>query len=257
MPTTTIDLETKTGACRTEIHTPEGAGPWPAVIVCFDAFGVRPSISAIAERISKMGYVVAVPDFYHNAGSVYELLPPGASHDVKGLMGLFSDQELRAKWSAKFYAPALDYDHLKNDVEPLLEVFAKRSDVKGGIGTTGYCMGGNMSLRIATIFGDKITATASIHGGGLATPAPDSVHLRATSIKSRVYIAGAIEDGSFTDDMKRTLDEALTLAHVDHTIETYPAKHGFAVSDHGVYDAAAAERHYMALEKFYGETLGK
>ena len=255
MPTTIIDLETKTGVCKTEIHTPSGPGPWPAVIVCFDAFGVRPAMSTIAERISKMGYVVAVPDFYHDAGSVFELLPPGASHDVKGMMGLFADQELRAKWSAKFYLPALDYDHLKNDVEPLLAYFAKRSDVKGGIGTTGYCMGGNMSVRIAAIFGDKIAATASIHGGGLVTPAPDSVHLRAASIKSHVYIAAAMED--LTDETRKTLDDALTAAHVVHAIETYPAKHGFAVSDHGVYDEAAAERHYAALEKFYGETLGK
>jgi dienelactone hydrolase len=32
-------------------------------------------------------------------------------------------------------------------------VLAQRSDVSGKIGTTGYCMGGNASLRTATLFG--------------------------------------------------------------------------------------------------------
>ena len=255
MPTTILDLKTKTGICKTEIHTPEGQGPWPAVIVCFDAFGVRPSISAIAERISKLGYVVAVPDFYHEAGSPYDMLPAGTPHNVAGAMSIFADPDLRAKWGAKFYAPALEYSHLENDVAPLLEYFAGHAHVKGGVGTTGYCMGGNMSVRIATIFGDKIAATASFHGGGLVTPAPDSPHLRADKIKSRVYVAGAIEDGSFTDENKQALESALTAAHVDHQIETYPAKHGFAVADHDVFDAAAAERHYQAMEKLFGETL--
>ena len=42
-----------------------------------------------------------------------------------------------------------------------------------------------------------------------------------------------------------------------HTIETYPAAHGFAVSDHGAaYDADAAQRHWDAMESFFGAKLG-
>ena len=47
--------------------------------------------------------------------------------------------------------------------------------------------------------------------------------------------------------MKARLEEALTKAGVDHTIETYPAKHGWVFRDTPVYDAAAAERHWQTL----------
>ena len=43
--------------------------------------------------------------------------------------------------------------------------------------------------------------------------------------------------------------------HVRYEIEQYDAKHGYAVDDSDVYDRAAAERHYAALTRLYGETL--
>ena len=83
-----------------------------------------------------------------------------------------------------------------------------------------------------------------------------SPHLKADQIKAKVYVAGAIEDQSFTPEQAELLRKALIEAGVDHTVEFYPARHGFAVEDHvAVYDAAAAQRHYEALESFYGAHL--
>jgi carboxymethylenebutenolidase len=42
---------------------------------------------------------------------------------------------------------------------------------------------------------------------------------------------------------------------VRYRIEHYEAKHGYAVDDSEVFDAAAAERHYGALAELYRETL--
>jgi carboxymethylenebutenolidase len=255
MPTSTIDVTTPAGNCQTQIFTPDGAGPWPAVIVCFDAGGQRPAMSEIAMRIAKLGYLVALPDLYHRVGSILDILPSGAPRDAKAILAVFADQERRATWMTRYLVPAVDYDHLRSDVGALLDHLAQRRDVRGGVGTTGYCMGGNISLRLATIFGDRIAATASFHGGHLAGPAPDSPHLRADAIKSRVYIAGAIDDASFTDEMKQQLIAALRAARVEHTVETYPARHGFAVTDNPTFDAVAAERHYAALESLFAATL--
>jgi carboxymethylenebutenolidase len=70
-------------------------------------------------------------------------------------------------------------------------------------------------------------------------------------------VAGAENDASFTTEQAETLDKALTAADVEHTIETYPAAHGFAVPDHdAVYDAGAAQRHWNAMESFFGAKLG-
>ena len=74
-------------------------------------------------------------------------------------------------------------------------------------------------------------------------------------MKARVYVAGAIEDQSFPDDMKARLEQALTDAGVDHMVETYPAKHGWVLRDTPVHDAAAAERHWKTLLALLGTVL--
>jgi carboxymethylenebutenolidase len=114
-------------------------------------------------------------------------------------------------------------------------------------------MGGNASVRAATIFGDRIAATAAFHPGGLVTDQPDSPHARAKTIKSRVYLGPAI--GDLPPEAEAKLRAELDAGHVRYEIEQYEAKHGYAVDDAEVYDRAAADRHYAALEKLYRETL--
>ncbi len=112
-----------------------------------------------------------------------------------------------------------------------------------------------MSLTAAGTYPESIAATASFHGGRLATDALDSPHRLAPRIQSRVYVAGAIEDASFPDDMKARLDAALRDAGVDFEIETYPARHGWVFRDTPVYDADAAERHWRSLTALFDATL--
>ncbi len=55
--------------------------------------------------------------------------------------------------------------------------------------------------------------------------------------------------------MKARLETALTDAGVDHTIETYPAKHGWVFRDTPVYDAAESEHHYRSMVALFDATL--
>ena len=132
-----------------------------------------------------------------------------------------------------------------------------RTEVGGsGVGTTGYCMGGGHSLTAAARYPQRIAAAASFHGGRLVTDAPDSPHKVVDRIAGRVYVAGAEDDDSFTPEDAEALDRALAAAGVDHVVETYPARHGFAVPDNPTFDPAAAERHWAALGDLYAATLG-
>ncbi len=156
------------------------------------------------------------------------------------------------------YIGALTNERIIADTAAFIDFLVARPEVRGaGVGTTGYCMGGRMSLVAAGALGTKITAAASFHGGRIAVEDdPASPHLAAAQITATVYVAGAIEDGSFTTEQAELLEKTLTEAGVAHTVEFYPARHGFCVPDHAaVYDAAAAERHYDALASLYGSTL--
>jgi carboxymethylenebutenolidase len=232
-----VDIKTRDGTCPSYVYRPTGSGPWPAVLVFMDGLGIRPAMLEIGERLATHGYFVLLPDLFYRSG-------PYEPMDARTV---FADPEKRKVLMGKFFALATQAN-IMSDTRALLDYLAAQPDVKpGGIGTTGYCLGGLMSLTAAGTYPDRIVATASYHGARLATDAPESPHLLAPKMKSRVYVAGAIEDASFSDEMKARLEAALTSAGVDHTIETYPAKHGWVLRDTPVYDAAAAERHWQTL----------
>jgi carboxymethylenebutenolidase len=240
-----VEIKTKDGACPSYVSRPMGSGPWPAVLVFMDGLGIRPAMLEIGERLATSGYFVLVPDLFYRSGP-YEPMNP---HTV------FTDPEQRKVLMEKFFALATPAN-IMSDTGAFLDYLAAQHNVKpGGIGTTGYCMGGLMSLTAAGTFPDRIVAAASYHGGRLATETPDSPHLLAPKIKARVYVAGAIDDQSFPDDMKARLEEALTKAGVDHKIETYQAKHGWVLRDTPVHDAAAAERHWQTMLALFNATL--
>ncbi|HWZ90925.1 MAG TPA: dienelactone hydrolase family protein [Polyangiaceae bacterium] len=239
-----IAIQTKDGSCPSYVYRPTGTGPWPAVLVFMDGIGIRPAMLELGERLASHGYFVVLPDLYYRSGP-YE---PMDGHTV------FSDPEQRKIVAAKFALAT--QANVMSDTRVFLDYLAAEPQVKPGrIGTTGYCMGGLMSLTAAGTYPDRIAAAASYHGARLATDAPESPHLLAPKMQARVYVAGAIEDASFPDEMKARLEQALTEAGVNHQIETYPAKHGWVFRDTPVYDAAAAERHWQSLLALFDETL--
>ncbi|HEY4339561.1 MAG TPA: dienelactone hydrolase family protein [Steroidobacteraceae bacterium] len=242
---TQISIKTRDGICPSYVYQPAGEGPWPGVLVFMDGLAIRPAMLELGERLASSGYYVLLPDLFYRSGP-YEPMDP---HTV------FSDPEKRKVLMEKFFAPATPAN-IMSDTSAFLEYLAAQPQVRpGGIGTTGYCMGGLMSLTAAGTYPEQIVAAASYHGGRLATDAPDSPHLLAPKMRARIYIGGAIEDQSFPDDMKQRLERALTEAGVDHTIETYQAKHGWVFRDTPVYDAAAAERHWQSLRELFKAKL--
>jgi carboxymethylenebutenolidase len=246
MPRVTVEIPAPDGTARGTLVLPEGDGPWPGVVLFPDAGGWRETMLEMAEKIAAPGYAVLVPDVFYRAGDWAPINISTAFGDEKERARLFS------------YMGALTNDRIVADAAAYIDFLLARPEVRGaGVGTTGYCMGGRMSLVAAGALGTKITAAASFHGGRIALEDdPTSPHLKADQITATVYVAGAIEDGSFTPEQAELLEKALTEAGVTHTVEFYPAKHGFAVHDHSaVYDAAAAQRHYEALASLYASTL--
>jgi len=210
-----------------------------------DGIGMRPAVQELAERLAGHGYLVLLPDYFYRSGP----------YQPMNAKTVFTDPEQRKTLFEKFFAPATT-DNLLSDTAAFLDFFAGEPDVKpGGIATVGYCLGGFMSLSAAGTYPDRIKAAASYHGGRLATDKPDSPHLLAPKMKARLYVAGAIEDGSFTDDMKARLEQALTDAGVEHTVETYQARHGFVPRDTPAYDKAACERHWQTLVELLETTM--
>lgn len=245
MARTDVQIPAPDGQSNGTLHVPDGDGPWPGVVVFPDAGGARETMREMGDRLAEMGYVALVPDIYYRAGD-------WAPFDMATA---FSDSSERTRMFGMI--GELTNDRIIADSGAYADFLLARPEVSGSaIGSTGYCLGGRMSLLAAGGLGDKIGAAASFHGGRLAVADdPNSPHLAADRITATVYVAGAVEDGSFTAEQAELLDRALSDAGVDHTVEFYPAHHGFAVADNATYDTDASVRHWEALGRLYGSAL--
>ena len=240
-----VDLPTEDGTLDAYVFEPHGAaGPWPAVVMYMDAFGIRPQLGEMAQRLASNGYVVALPNLYHRT--------PFSPFDPQQVA-----VEGPERGRFKGMVASINGPMVMRDTAGVLEHLDTRPAVKRSpIGALGYCMGGGYALAAAGTFPDRVAVAASFHGGALATDKPDSPHLLASQMRARVYVGAAGIDPTFPDEQRRRLETALTQAGVAYTIETYEnAKHGFAVTGHLVYDKEASERHWERLLGLFGETL--
>jgi carboxymethylenebutenolidase len=240
-----VQIPAPDGRSNGTLHVPDGDGPWPGVLVLPDAGGARGTFRQMGDQLASMGYVALIPDIYYRAGD----------WEPFDVATLFTDKQERARLTG--LTSVLTNDRIIADSGAYSDFLLARPEVWGAaIGITGYCLGGRMSLIAASGLGRKIAAAASFHGGRLAVADdPSSPHLAAGRITATVYVAGAGDDGSFTTEQAELLESALTDAGVDHTLEFYPARHGFAVPDNPTYDAEANARHWEALRQLYGAHL--
>jgi len=248
MPNIIDTVTTQDGDCTVRLFTPDAPdteGPWPAIVMYPDAGGVRDTFDEMAAKLAGFGYAVLLPDVYYRSGD-------WAPFDMKTA---FSDEKERGRLFSMI--GSITPMKMALDADAFFNYLAERPEVRGDrFGVCGYCMGGRTSVVVAGRQPDRVAAAASFHGGGLVSDSADSPHLLADKMQAAIYVAGAENDASFTADHAEQLEKALTAAGVEHTIETYPAGHGFAVPDNGPYDEAAADRHWTAMRDFFGAHLG-
>jgi len=245
-----IRIETEDGVATVGLFAanpaaPDGrnATPRPGVILYMDAFGPRPALDTMAERLADAGYVVLVPDLFYRAGKY----GPYDTHTA------FNNEATRAEIMGMMQTTTQALT--ERDGAAFLAALTE-AGATGKIGTVGYCLGGGRALTAAAAYPDRIAAAASFHGGNLASDAPDSPHLRAGSIAGKVYVGSAGVDRSFPPAQSARLAEALREAGLDHVIENYVGmEHGWTVPDHSVFNQAGAERHWKRLLGFFDEAL--
>ena len=242
-----VSIPTPEGEARAFAFTPEkGEGPWPATIIFMDAPAIRPALFEMGQRLADAGYYVLLPDLFWRAGPYPPLDIAKARAGDPEMAALF--QKLRGSTSVE--KQMADAKACLDRLETQPQADSRK------VGVTGYCMGGSIAVRAAGTFPDRIAATASFHGGGMATDAADSAHLLAPKIKAKVLVAGADEDRGFDPAQKDRLDAALKDAGVDAEVSIWTGcKHGWVPSDMPVHDAAGAERHWKELIALFDETL--
>ncbi len=241
----TVDIRTPDGIAKAYLARPDDGERHPGVLFIIDAYGLRPQIEQMVERIAGWGFAVLAPNVFYRAG-----------RDPIGRLPDLSDPEQRASFFQELrpLIEALGSEQIVSDAAAYLEKLEQVG--RAPVAAIGYCMGGGLAWRIAAAFPDRVTALACFHAGRLATEAPDSPHLSAEEIAAEIYIASADNDQSMTPENIATLERALEEAGASYRSEVYEgAAHGYTMADTAAFDEAAAERHFNELLALLERTI--
>jgi len=222
------------------------SGKHAAVIVWPDIVSIRPAFRAMGKRLAESGYsVLVVNPYYRTARGA--VVPEGKTFRDPGIRDLLMP-----------HARTLSPETCISDGRAFVEFLDQQAsvDTDRKIGTTGYCMTGSYTMRLAAAIPERIGAGGSFHGGGLATDAEDSPHRLASQMKAGFLIAIAENDDEHNPEEKIRLREAFDAAGVKAEIEVYDGTlHGWCPPDSAVYNEAQADRAWSRLLALFEREL--
>lgn len=233
MKTSRVEIATSDGVMPAHLAEPGGAGPFPAVVVIMEAFGLVPHVEGVADRLAEEGYVALAPDFYHRE------LP-----DNKVGYDRLSD--------AIALMQKLDDRSFISDMRTALDFLGTRENVDGSrIGVTGFCMGGRLSFLTACALPDRIVAAAPFYGGGIVG------HLGgADSIRCPLLLFFGGKDPFIPAEQVEQIEARLLALDKRFELEVYPgADHGFFCEERASYHAEAAADAWERLRGFFAQHL--
>jgi carboxymethylenebutenolidase len=240
-----VEIKTPDGTCDAHfVHPTKGKAP--AVLVWPDIFGLRPAFRQMSKRLAESGYAVLTVNPFYRVKKA-----PTSAEGAD-----FQDPATRDALMA--LASALTQDTERTDSQTFVKWLDNQSavDTKRKIGTTGYCMGGPITMRTAAFNADRVGGGASFHGGGLATDKPDSPHLLIPKMKAQYLIAIAENDDQRQPEVKKILREAFDKAKLQAEIEVYAGTmHGWCPIDSRVYNHEQAEKAWSRMMALFSRAL--
>ncbi|WP_424951467.1 dienelactone hydrolase family protein [Deinococcus sp.] len=205
-----------------QLAVPEGGGPFPAVVIIHEAFGLNQNIREVAARFAAEGYVALAVDLFAGRNPVLCM----------------------ARFMGGMLTNSLEHGGVA-DMKAALGVLAARPEVNPEqLGAVGYCMGGSFALALACTDG-RLKAIAPYYA---MNPRPLSAVERACPV------VGSYPGNDFTTRAGRLLEAELTGHGIPHDIKIYEgAKHSFNNDHAATYDAAASTDAWQRTLSFFSE----
>ncbi|HLX36190.1 MAG TPA: dienelactone hydrolase family protein [Candidatus Binataceae bacterium] len=233
------DIPTPTGPMRTFIFRPVAPGHYPGLIVYSEIYQVTAPIRRIAAEFAGHGYIVAVPEIYH------EFLPAGVAFHYDET-GTARGNEL------KITKTIASYD---DDARATLAYLKSHPNCTGKLGVAGFCIGGHLAFRAA--MNPEVRATAcwyptDIHEGSLGAGKHDDSLARTRNITGEMLMIFGRQDPHVPDAGRRLIYDTMTRAGLSFTWHEVNAAHAFMRDEGARYDPALARMCYgLALEMFH------
>ncbi|TWT49598.1 Carboxymethylenebutenolidase [Rubripirellula amarantea] len=237
-PLSSVDLDTPFGSMRTHLFRPDGKGKYPGIILFAEIYQMTGPIARTAAMIAGHGFLVAVPDVYH------EFTIPGESfaYDASGT---------ERGNSLKTTKELASYDA---DARAVIDFFANDEQCSGRVGAVGICLGGHLAFR-AAMNPEVETAVCfyatDIHKGSLGKGMSDDSLERIAEIKGEIMMIWGRQDPHIPVEGRRLIYDAMNAAETRFTWHEFNGEHAFMRDEGHRYDPALAQLlNSMACQQF-------
>jgi carboxymethylenebutenolidase len=222
-----VEISTSLGPMRTYVFRPKSKGRYPGIIFYSEIFQMTAPIRRFAAFFAGHGYLVAVPEVYH------ELEPAGTV--------LAYDQAGSDKGNFDKYAKTLaSYDE---DARVLVDHLRGRDDCTGKVGALGICLGGHLAFRCA--MQPEVAAAAcfyatDLHSGTLGAGKSDDSLVRAGEIHGELLHVWGRQDPHVPLEGRNRIRARLDETGVNYQWFEVNGAHAFLRDEGPRYDAALA-----------------
>lgn len=239
-----VDLDTPFGPMRTHIVRPAAPGRYPGIVFFSEIFQITAPIRRTAVMLAGHGYVVAVPEIYH------EFEPAGTvlAYDQAG-----SDRGNQWKTTKELAS----YDA---DARAVLDHLTSRPDCTGQLGAMGICIGGHLAFRAA--MNPDVRAAAcfyatDIHKGGLGKGMHDDSLERTKDIHGELLMMWGRQDPHIPLEGRMKVHARLNEVNATYSWIEGNGAHAFMRDEGPRYDPELALQLYRATLDLFHRRLSQ
>ncbi len=239
-----VDLPTSTGLMRTAILRPVTPGKYPGIVLFSEIFQITEPIRRTAAILAGHGFVVAVPEVYH------EFLPAGTvlAYDTAG-----AEQGNNLKTSKTIAS----YD---DDARAALAFLKSYSACTGKLGVMGMCLGGHLAFRAATnpeVRAGVCFYATDIHKRSLGKGMVDNSLDRLKDIQGDLLMIWGKQDPHVPREGRSLIYNAMTDAGLNFSWHEFNGQHAFIRDEGQRYDAELAFTCYGLVLELFKRKLGE
>ncbi len=240
-----IDIPTPTGPMRTYIYRPASEGKYPGVVLFSEIFQVTGPIRRTAAILAGHGFIVAVPEIFH------ELEQPGCvlAYDTAGADRGNADKGGKT---------AADYD---GDARAALAALKALPFCTGKLGVMGICIGGHLSFRAAMnkdVQAGVCFYATDIHKGSLGKGGDDSLaRVARGDLACEMLMAWGRQDPHISQEGRRMIYDAMTAANCNFAWLEFNAAHAFLRDEGARYNPELARQCFGLVADLFRRKLAE
>lgn len=237
-----VDLMTPSGPMHTAVFRPAAEGRYPGLVLFSEIFQITGPIRRTAAWLAGQGFVVAVPEVYH------ELEPAGTVLAYDGAGAERGNAHKIAKAVAAYDA----------DARTVLDFLTLSPHCTGRLGTVGICLGGHLAFRAAInpdVHAAACFYATDIHSRTLGLGRSDDTLDRVSEISGEMLLVWGRQDPHVPREGRRTIYDVLSDAGAAFEWHEFNAAHAFLRDEGPRYDPALARLCWRLALELFSRTL--